>query len=57
MDEKIWYYAIDGEQKGPIDAPELNLLIAVSTIGPQTLVWREGMTDWQPAAAPNATGV
>jgi len=51
MDEKIWYYAVDGEQKGPIDAAELNLLIAVSTIGPETLVWREGMTDWQPAAA------
>ena len=51
MDEKIWYYAVDGEQKGPIDAAELNLLIAVSTIGPDTLVWREGMADWQPAAA------
>ena len=51
MDEKIWYYAVDSEQKGPIDAAELNLLIAVSTIGPETLVWREGMTDWQPAAA------
>ncbi|MAS05833.1 MAG: hypothetical protein CL534_14290 [Ahrensia sp.] len=51
MDEKIWYYAVDGEQKGPIDVAELNLLIAVSTIGPYTLVWREGMADWQPAAA------
>lgn len=50
MTEKIWFYAINGEQKGPIDGAELDLLTGVSTIGPDTLVWRDGMTDWQPAS-------
>lgn len=51
MDEKIWFYASQGEQKGPIDAAELDMLIGTDTIGPDTLIWRDGMTDWQPAAA------
>ena len=29
MTEKIWFYAINGEQKGPIDGAELDLLTAV----------------------------
>lgn len=50
MDEKIWWYAINGEQKGPVDAAEFDMLVAASTIGPDTLVWREGMSDWAAAA-------
>lgn len=51
MDEKIWFYAHDNEQKGPVDIAEIDMLVAAKVIGPDTLVWRDGMADWQPAAA------
>lgn len=43
-----WYYA-DGrhERQGPIDDVALAGLHAAGHIGPGTLVWREGMVDWQ----------
>lgn len=51
MDEKIWFYAHENEQRGPVDIAEIDMLVAAKVIGPDTLVWREGMADWQPAAA------
>ena len=43
-----WYYAENGQQKGPVSEEEFNRLIAAGTITPDTLVWREGMEQWQP---------
>lgn len=43
-----WYYAKDGQQMGPIEESELSSLVASRTIGATTLVWREGMPQWQP---------
>ncbi len=43
-----WYYAIDGEQKGPVEEGELTQLAATGTITNETLVWNEGMADWKP---------
>lgn len=43
-----WFYAIDGERKGPVGQDEFNQLVAAGTIGKDTLVWREGMSDWKP---------
>ena len=43
-----WYYATDNEQKGPVDQTEFDRLIQQGTISPTTLVWREGMAEWQP---------
>lgn len=43
-----WFYASNGQQAGPISEAELEALLRAGTINPQTLVWREGMTDWQP---------
>jgi uncharacterized membrane protein len=43
-----WYYAIGNERQGPVDDAELDRLLAARTITPETLVWRAGMTDWQP---------
>lgn len=51
MDDKIWFYAHNNEQKGPVDIAEIDMLVAAKVIGPDTLVWRDGMGDWQPAAA------
>ncbi|QKV18591.1 DUF805 domain-containing protein [Oricola thermophila] len=50
MDDKIWFWARDNEQNGPVDIAEIDTLISARKIGPDTLVWREGMSDWQPAA-------
>ena len=45
-----WYYALANERQGPIDDATLDGLIAAGTVTPDTLVWRAGMTDWQPLA-------
>jgi hypothetical protein len=43
-----WYYAEDGQQTGPITEEELQKLVDSGRITDQTLVWREGMANWQP---------
>lgn len=45
-----WYYAADGEQRGPVQQDAFDALVADGTIGPSTLVWHAGMADWQPWA-------
>ena len=42
-----WYYAEAGQQRGPVEEEEFRQLIVAGTIRPNTLVWREGMADWQ----------
>lgn len=42
-----WYYAIDGRQLGPVSEDEFREKLAAGIIGPDTLVWREGMPDWR----------
>lgn len=44
------YYTVNGQTLGPFDAEQLKAKIAAGEVGRQTLVWMEGMTDWQPAA-------
>src|SRR5262245_13782082 len=43
-----WYYAEAGEQRGPITETELSDLAKAGAIRDATLVWREGMPNWQP---------
>ena len=43
-----WYYGENGGQLGPVDDHALQALIAQGRITSQTLVWREGMSNWQP---------
>ena len=64
-----WYYAVNQEQKGPVSEEEFQALVAAGTVQPETLVWRDGMSDWAaygtltgaapaaaaPAAAPGAS--
>ena len=42
-----WYYADNGQQKGPINELDLATLARNGSIKPDTLVWREGLTEWQ----------
>ena len=45
-----WYYANDGQRQGPISAEEFARLVAGGTVHDDTLVWRAGMNEWQPAS-------
>jgi hypothetical protein len=43
-----WYYSIGGARNGPVDASQIELLLKSGTISSGNLVWRQGMSDWQP---------
>ncbi|MBS0226779.1 MAG: RDD family protein [Proteobacteria bacterium] len=43
-----WYYADrQGQQRGPVQSQELLALRNAGQIAPDTLVWRNGMSNWQ----------
>ena len=46
-----WYYAINQERKGPVDEATMADLAKSGVITPDTLVWRQGLTEWQPFRA------
>ena len=46
-----WYYRNGDERLGPVDDTEFRRLLGQNVIRPETLVWREGMRDWQPRRA------
>ncbi|HWH68961.1 MAG TPA: DUF4339 domain-containing protein [Candidatus Sulfotelmatobacter sp.] len=52
-----WYYALDNEQKGPVDRSQLEQLLQQGIISGDTLVWQEGMADWLPYSAVAAPAV
>ncbi len=59
-----WYYAVGQEQKGPVTEDQLHALAKDGVVTPDTLVWRDGLADWQPyrtlgggAAAPAGASV
>lgn len=45
-----WYYSKNGTQLGPISEGDLRSKLASGEISFMDLVWKEGMTDWLPAA-------
>jgi predicted secreted protein len=50
MNEISWYYYEAGTQKGPVSEHTLGELLDRQIIPTNTLVWRNGMSDWQPAS-------
>jgi hypothetical protein len=50
MSDRFWFYADQGQQQGPFPEAQLRNLIARGAIGPDTLVWTEGMAGWQKAS-------
>ena len=42
-----WYYAECGRQVGPVEEPALDDLVRAGVVRGDTLVWREGMANWQ----------
>lgn len=51
MNDAVWYYAVANEQRGPINEADLAIAIGRGEIGPDSLVWREGMQGWAAARA------
>lgn len=45
-----WYFAREGQQKGPVATEELRRLLESEELPAETLVWQEGMDEWQPAS-------
>lgn len=43
-----WYYAVGQDKQGPVSDEEFNQLVQQGTISNETLVWQDGMADWQP---------
>jgi hypothetical protein len=43
-----WYYGVGGNKLGPVPLGQLEQLVASGQVGPQTLVWHEGMPTWVP---------
>ena len=44
-----WYYAVENEQKGPVNESELKENLAGNKLAADTLVWKDGMDNWTPA--------
>lgn len=53
-----WYYVDGRDRVGPIGEGEFNELIAANRITSETLVWREGMENWEKLGtlSPNDSG-
>ena len=49
MSDPAWYYAADGEARGPFTFAELRATAAHGEIRPATLIWTTGLSDWQRA--------
>lgn len=49
MSDRSWFYAAQGQQQGPFPEAQFLNLVARNTVSADTLVWTEGMADWQRA--------
>ncbi|OVE76189.1 hypothetical protein BVX97_02015 [bacterium E08(2017)] len=43
-----WYYTAGGAQQGPVSEEQLKQLKTSGQLAEETMVWREGMSDWVP---------
>ena len=48
----IWYYEINGVRHDNVTEDDITGLIVHGELTAATLVWRQGMTEWQPVSAP-----
>jgi hypothetical protein len=53
-----WYYAIDSQERGPLEIDALRSLWLAGKLRPDTLVWAKGMEQWtQVQAVPGLSEV
>ena len=43
-----WYYSFAGQQMGPLPEKEILAKIREGVIGPESLLWKDGMAEWLP---------
>jgi hypothetical protein len=48
-DEEVWYFHYDGVQRGPTSINELLKFKNMGAFNEQSLVWKEGMENWEQA--------
>ncbi len=48
---RMWFYAIDSKESGPLEVGALRPLWQSGHLGPNTLVWAKGMEQWTPIQA------
>lgn len=46
-----WWYTINGKRQGPLNAAEVVRLKGEDQLRPDTLMWKEGMSGWEPLSA------
>ena len=44
----VWYYLREGRQEGPVAASVIARLLRGNGLGRESLVWTQGMAEWQP---------
>jgi GYF domain 2 len=49
MVDRSWFVAFGGKQEGPYSEAVFRDLIGKGSVTPDTLIWSEGMSDWQKA--------
>lgn len=49
MADAPWYYARDNQEHGPVTTAQLKALLKKGEVEPSSLIWKEGMQNWQPA--------
>ncbi len=55
-----WYHLIGGDRQGPVALAEMRELVLEGSLGPDSWVWADGMSDWMlvrdvPALVPPRT--
>src|SRR5712691_62840 len=49
MSNRSWFFASQGKQQGPYPEVQLREFVGRGMVTAETLVWTEGMADWQKA--------
>lgn len=49
--QRLWYYTIRGEQRGPIPEDDFRARVQAGEIASTDLAWTDGMTDWAPVGS------
>lgn len=52
-----WFYAGGAQPVGPVSEAQFDELVRTGAIGPDTLVWKQGMASWQPLQTVTSTPI
>ena len=44
-----WFYAVHGEERGPVSADQIRMLLQAGALRADDFVWNDKLTDWLPA--------